>query len=268
MEFSAEHVANIPGAVNRADAERTLRMFAHICRPVGVRAVSYGMVEAFSRHLRDAGKATATRNKRLRYLRAALNRAVKRGYIVKNPMDDWEWEREEEKAPRVLTADEKNKLLQACPTDQWRTFVFVALTTGCRRGELLELTWGRVDFVNASLLITNTKAKRDRVQPLNPATVTALRRLQASTLADGGPFMSMLRTNVPERFRAIVKTAGIKRCTVHDLRRTFCTDLARLGINQLVVQRLAGHAAAATTARYYQWVDDAMKREAIERLGA
>ncbi len=87
-----------------------------------------------------------------------------------------------------------------------------------------------------------------------------------STLKDGGPFRAWNYYNTPKRFRDIVKAAGITKCTIHDLRRTFCTDLCRLGVNQLVVQKLAGHASAMTTAKYYQHVDDGMKRDAVSRL--
>ncbi len=86
----------------------------------------------------------------------------------------------------------------------------------------------------------------------------------------GGPFFGFGGdpTTASHRFEKMVKPAGIARCTSHDLRRTFCTDLAGLGVNPLVVQRLAGHASATTTARYYQVVDGAKKREAVARLAA
>ncbi len=83
---------------------------------------------------------------------------------------------------------------------------------------------------------------------------------------DGGLFVSMQRTNVANKFSEIVKTAAIARYTIHDLRRTFCTDLMTLDVNQPVVRELAEHQEAATTAKYYQWADDPMKREAINRL--
>jgi len=75
-----------------------------------------------------------------------------------------------------------------------------------------------------------------------------------------------LAYKVADRFREIMKRARIVRCTIHDLRRTYCTDLARLGVNQLVVQRLAGHSSETTTAKFYQLVDDPMKRAAVKRL--
>ena len=121
----------------------------------------------------------------------------------------------------------------------------MALTTGCRRGELLGLTWDRVNFGEACLVITGTKARRDRTQPLSVEAVGMLRALQASTLKHAGPFGNLNANTTPKHFRAIVKAAEIASCTIHDLRRTFCTDLARLGVNQLVVQRLAGHSTGA-----------------------
>ena len=265
--FVAEHVANLdrtPATVS--DVKRTLEAFGEICKPAGPHAVTYRMIEYYVDHLKGRGNSVATRNKRLRYLRAAFNRAIKRGYLSKNPMSGWEWAKVDLKAPRVLNADEKARVLDSCPTNQWVSFVYVALTTGCRRGELLGLTWDRVDFANTSILVTGTKAHRDRMQPLNSEAVRSLRGLQASTLKDGGPFRSLNRVSVDKRFREIVKQAGIAHCTIHDLRRTFCTDLARLGVNQLVIQRLAGHACAATTATYYQFVNDEMKKEAVAKL--
>ena len=264
--FVAGHVDMIEGKVNAAEAKRTLTEFGKVCQPGKPKDVAFAMVERYYLHLRTKGNALPTRNKRLRYLRAAFNKAIKRGYMATNPMVGWQWEREEQKIPRCLTDAEKTLLLDACPSDQWRAFMFVALTTGCRRGELLGLTWDRVDFDNAQIVVTATKAHKDRVQPMNDESTVMLRELQATTLKDGGPFVAFQHLNVPQRFTAIVVTAGIDHCTFHDLRRTFCTDLARLGVNQLVVQRLAGHASSTTTAKFYQHIDDDMKRDAINKL--
>ncbi len=262
--FVEEHLRRIPAGCNRDEAERTLRYFGEACRPETPKAVTFGTLEAFVEWLRKRKNTPATINKRLRYVRAALNRARDRGYVTANPMGKWRWEREEEKMPRALSGDEKSKVLDACPTHQWRTLVFLGLQTGCRISELLGLVWRNVDFDNAWLVVTATKGKKDRLQPLPPEALQMLRELQASTLRDGGPFKSIgTRSKAHKAFQAIVTASGIAACTFHDLRRTFCTDLARAGVNQLVCQKLAGHASSTTTARYYQAVDDEMKRAAL-----
>ena len=268
-DFVEQHLSAFEGAIETVkDIRRTLTWFGQVCKPAGPHAVSYRMIEAFVAHLRDGRKnSIAVRNKRLRYVRAALNAAVKRQQAKKNPFELWEWTREEQKIPRALSADEKAKLLDACPGHQWRTFVSVAMTTGCRLGEMLSLEWSRVQFGDEpQIIVTVTKGKRDRIQPLSVEAATMLRTLQADTLKDAGPFRAWRKTTVEKHFRKIVESAGIERCTIHDLRKTFCTDLARLGVNQLVVQRLAGHISGATTAKFYQHVDDGMKRAAVEKL--
>ena len=76
----------------------------------------------------------------------------------------------------------------------------------------------------------STKAKRDSVNPLAVEAAAMLLELQASTLKGGGCFATIRP--------------------------------------RMVAQRLASHSTAATTTRYYQQVNDSMKREAVERLVA
>ena len=119
-------------------------------------------------NLRTKGNAIPTINKRLRYLRTAFKRAIRRGYAAVNPMEGWTWERENEPAVRVVSDAEEASLLKAATDlygDRWCMFVRLALRTGRRRGELLALTWGRVNFDKPEILLTHTKGKKDRTVP-------------------------------------------------------------------------------------------------------
>ena len=58
-------------------------------------------------------------------------------------------------------------------------------TMCCHLSELLGPTSNRVSFDNEQLIITATKGKRDRIQPIPFDVVTMLRELQTNTLADG-----------------------------------------------------------------------------------
>ena len=79
---------------------------------------------------------------------------------------------------------------------------------------------------------------------------------------DGRP----LSNNLERDFQAIVKKADGKRCTLHDLRRTFASHLAAADVNQEVVRQAAGHASAATTAEYYQRIPSSALKNAPRRL--
>ena len=70
-------------------------------------------VEAYIARRCDRGNRPATINKKLRYLRAALNKAINRGYAAVNPMDSDLLMTEEGQPPRVATVDEEARLLEA-----------------------------------------------------------------------------------------------------------------------------------------------------------
>jgi integrase len=59
----------------------------------------------------------------------------------------------------------------------------------------------------------------------------------------------------PDRLTDLVprlfQKAGLRQCTLHDLRRTFCTYLAACGTDVLAAQKLAGHSSPAVTAKHY-----------------
>jgi integrase len=48
-----------------------------------------------------------------------------------------------------------------------------------------------------------------------------------------------------------MKLARISHCTLHDLRRTFCTYLAVCSVDPLAAQKLAGHSSPMVTAKHY-----------------
>ena len=86
-EFTKDHIDKITGTRDAAEADRTLREFATVCHVSSLRRINYTTVEDYVAQLRTKGNATATINKKLRYLRAAFNKAIKRRYLAKNPMD-------------------------------------------------------------------------------------------------------------------------------------------------------------------------------------
>lgn len=235
-----------------ADLERTLDAFRQFCGGKRLTRIAPTMVERyFSKRLREVSAATA--NKELRTLKAALSRAVRRGYLERNPASDVRQVREPEKTVRVLTAEEIGKLMAACPSPRWKALPALAVTTGMRLGEMLSLHWDDVNLESKTVWVRNTpgsptKSRRDRVLALVPEVCELLEQLPRSGelvfhTRDGRPW----RNNVQTGFRRIVERAAIKPCTLHDLRRTFVSQLAMAGGNETVVQKLAGHASMGTT---------------------
>jgi len=273
-EFGREEVEVMQGQMAPAslkELELVLRQFGKVCRDIRLTNISSRLVEQFfAQRLKSAKPATA--NKSLRTLKAAFNRAVRRGYLERNPIVGLKPVREPEREVRVLTAEEIGKLLEACPSLRWRTLVALAVTTGMRLGEMLSLHWDDLDVESGTVWVRNrpgspTKSRRNRVLALAPGVCGLLKQLPCSGElvfhdGDGRPW----RNNVQTGFRRIVKRAGIKYCTLHDLRRTFVSQLAMAGVNEAVVQKLAGHASMGTTLKYYTHIMPEALRIAQARL--
>lgn len=273
-EFVEEHVQMIQGDRDRAEAKRTLEEFGRRFN-VPLRAVRYGMIESYVEWLKAEKKnKIATINKKLRYLRAAFNKAVKRGYLAESPMRFWQMTREQEKPIRIASDEDEQAMLKAAQEthgELLRAFVQIALATGGRRSELLTLPWENVIIEETPegdkpcVRFMGTKGKKIRRVPLDQADVDILRRLKLKTLKDGGPFIALAR-DLDDMWADMLAVAKVAHITPHDLRRTFVTRLVRAEVPLPTVQKLAGHSTITTTLSYYNQVNADDLQRGMEKL--
>jgi len=85
----------------------------------------------------------ATVNRELDVLKSVLSKAVEWGKLVDSPARKVKRLRVENRRTRVLTAGEEQRLVDAC-RGKFRVLVSLALLTGARLGELLNLRWEHV----------------------------------------------------------------------------------------------------------------------------
>jgi len=269
-EFVTGQVASIPGKRHRVACKHVLKAFGSECKPLSPCRVTFAMIEGFVATLRERKLSVSSINTKLRYLRLSFNKAIKRGYMAKNPLDGWIWDKPNIKEPRTVSHAEEVALLKTAKLlygHQYRTFVVAALATGARRGELLKLSWHDVDFKGESVLFTMTKGKKDRRVPVEKPLLRDLRKLQAKTLQQGGPFVG-LSDNIHFKWKRIRKEADCADVKIHDLRRTYCSRLIRAGVPLKTVQRLSGHASLETLLTYYNEVSEDDLRNAVKKLSA
>lgn len=280
--FVQDHVFKIQNESNAVNVRQALEEFGEIHQPKSPTDVSFAMAEAHVAHLREHGNAGRTINRKVAIVRRAMALAVHRGFVAVNPIPrggfgGWQREHVEDHVVRMVTRDEEAKLIEAADKLlglKWSTFIIVAVETGARRGELVNLEWHAIDFegiadptAEPSVLFTKTKTHKDRRVPLSERAVTALRRLQLQTLQESGPFGKALLSNTTRRWKRIVAEADIPYARIHDLRGTFCTRAIRAGIDPKTVMTLAGHRDIKTTLRYYTAASTA-NREAIELMAS
>ncbi|MBR7962800.1 site-specific integrase [Burkholderia vietnamiensis] len=153
-------------------------------------------------------------------------------------------------------------------------FIRLALSTGCRKNELLRLEWMRVDFERACFRLdgAHTKSGKRRLVPLNDIALSALRgqREWVERFCPGSPWVFSTELGRPvfglqKGFRAACERAGIADFRLHDLRHTFASWLVMGGVSLYVVRDLLGHSSIAVTERYAHLSPD-QGRSAVQSL--
>jgi integrase len=100
-------------------------------------------------------------------------------------------EKEPQGRIRWLEPDEEARLIQACQgitrTPELAAIVVLALETGLRKGELLGLTWDRVDLSRGVLRLEITKSGKRREVPMRQAVYEAVLRHNLVRLLSGSP---------------------------------------------------------------------------------
>jgi integrase len=148
---------------------------------------------------------------------------------------------------RVLSCDEIKAVLTAVREDNgtFPTIVELLLLTGQRRGEIMNLRAEWIDWEGRTITFPAkvTKNKRQHTIPFGPRAEELLRRGEAK-----GMLFPALGTNGKRPYGGWSKSkAGLdERCllpywTLHDLRRTFATNLAALGVPVHVTEKALNH---------------------------
>jgi integrase len=225
------------------------------------------------------GVQESTVKRELKFLAAAINfvRIEHDHFELPNPVQSLGLDGGEARV-RWISRDEASLLILAAGATATRphlpNFVRLALSTGCRKNELLALDWRRVDFERACLRleVEHTKNGKRRLVPLNSGAMSALRDQRDWVLrhcaASKWVFPSRTGTHVQtlqKGFYAACTRAGIDNFRIHDLRHTFASWLVMDGVSLYVVKDLLGHSSISVTERYAHLSPD-QGRAAVQKL--
>jgi integrase len=231
-------------------------------------------------------------------LRGALDLAVRRGYIAKNPYDLLTPDERPQKGDRkqhddlgeesfeklIATAESRAQKREA--QQDWSDLFYVAGKTTARMGELLGLDWSHVDLkagtISVERQLTRTgelaapKTKQAvRVIPISDDVVARLRRLRGDVLRqpDEHVFASLTggrlgHRNVQRAFDAATEEAGLEGLTFHSLRHLAISRLIASGLDAVTVAKLAGHKDARITLSTYAHVFDAQSQKKQDAIRA
>ncbi|MBM9536176.1 tyrosine-type recombinase/integrase [Desulfobulbus alkaliphilus] len=238
----------------QADEESYKR---HIARPLGKKRLSaITRKDIADLHVRIGKDRPTTANRILALISSVFGRAIEFGLWAGNNPCAGIRRYTEEARDRFLSGDELRRFFEALelePNETTRDFFAVALLTGARRANVLEMKWADLDLEAGTWRIGRTKNGTPQTVALVPAVVELLRirREQIKSLfVFPGSGKTGHLVEPKKGWARICKAAGIEGARIHDLRRTMGSWQAMTGASLPVIGKSLNHKNQATTAIY------------------
>ena len=140
----------------------------------------------------------------------------------------------------VLSVEQLKRLSEHC-SPPVRAAVWIALYTGCRRGEILAMQPGDIGADSMTIHAGNTKTQKTRTIPIVAPLRPWLEQIPIGINFEG------LKSGF---VRARVK-ADLPWLHFHDLRRSCATMMIAAGVDLYVVSKLLGHSSVTVTQTRY-----------------
>ena len=219
-------------------------------------------------------------------LHAALDKAVEEKLVFRNPADSCKLPPAKSREMKVLAPEEIQRLLIQAREDGCYELLLLELATGLRRGEILALQWGDLNFrtgalrverqvhrVKGELVVSPPKTKAGNRTVLLPAPVLKVLKTYQKTIRSRWMFPSPVKEDSPmdpaavrKRLQTVLERAECKRLRFHDLRHTFATASLEHGMDIKTLSTIIGHVSSATTLNTYTHVTDAMRQNAADKI--
>lgn len=203
-------------------------------------------------------RTSSTVNRYFSSLSSVLSYAAKRlNWVPDNPALRLMKLKESPGRDRVLSLEEISRLLEEARKSRSPylcCIILIALTTGARQGEILNLEWRHIDFQNRIAYIKESKNGRPRSIALCDPVVEELQKLHAIRNPQK-PLVFASKTafgriDIKKSWQLALKRAGIANCRAHDMRHTFCTQAAASGASNLQLQTATGHRTLSMLLQY------------------
>lgn len=243
-------------------------------------SIRVGEIEDLIQDLKAKNRRPATVNRWLALLRHMFDWALGREYVTQTPFRRGsqaliKFERENNRRIRRVTLEEEARLL-AAGNPLVHMLIVAALDSGMRRGELLDLRFGDIDWDRQLIHVRPeiAKSKKGRVVPIGTTRLrTLLEWLRVGPndqplpddrlvfLRESGETVKSFRT----AWELAREKAGLSTVRFHDLRSEYASRLVECGVPLSQVRDLLGHCSIVVTERYDRVRLDSLKA-AVARL--
>ena len=179
-------------------------------------------------------------------------------WVEENPAKKVKKPTEPDGRVRFLEDDERQRLLIACKesSSEWLYMcVILALSTGMRKAELMQLKWQDVNLKDGYLVLHKTKNGTRRRVPLSGLGLSLLqehskiKRIDTPLLFPSG-LNSKKPIDLRSAFQYALERAEITEFKWHDLRHCTASYLAMNGASLAEIAEVLGHKTLSMVKRY------------------
>lgn len=286
LQFSSWYCAQYPKSGDR-EIKNLKKNFPTLL-PMQLKDITAAVVERRRAEMLTGKLSNATVNRRFTTLKSVMSRAVEWEIIEKHDLRKVKMLREDNTRIRYLSFEEEEALKRAMSARDYRIkkdrensnkhrsergypllpdlsnrtyadhiepLVIVAMNTGMRKGELLNLTWADVNFEREFVTVkaANAKSGKARHIPLNSKAKSALLNWKLDCESVRWVFEGEIGqplTDFKKAWVALLDAAKITDFRFHDLRHHFASKLVMKGADLNVTRELLGHGSLEMTLRY------------------
>lgn len=204
------------------------------------------------------------------YLSGCLNKAVEMDFLDANPIRGMKKPKVINKRTRHLgesSAEEYERFIAVIDArdDHMRTFCYIALYTGMRKSEILNLEWSFINWKESFIRLPRHKTAKhigDKIVDLHEKVVIELKRWKPKCGSTAYVFPSASGfpiKDVKTAWATIVRQADIEDFKIHDLRHTFASQMLMAGASLSDIASIVGHTDPRMTSRYAHLSRDHIK---------
>lgn len=202
-------------------------------------------------------------NRCLERLRAMYNKAIEWGWNSDNPTLGIK-KFKEVKRDRFLQPNEAKDFFESLKLEEniiIRNYFYMALFTGARKTNVLEMRWEQIDMKSALWRIPDTKNGEPVVVPLISYAMELLNSMpRISEWVFPNSKSKSGHIEDPKRaWNRILRRANIENLRIHDIRRTMGSWEALTGASMLVIGKSLGHKSTSATQVYARLTNDPVR---------
>lgn len=285
---------------------KTYNSYCMLCKHIKVimghikiKDINVKILEDFYDEIRKTDIASSTLQRYHTIINMLLDKAIVWEYLNNNPNKKIEKPKVRKKEISCYTPEEVEQLLECLKSEslKYQAIILLALDTGCRRGELIGLTWEDVNLKENTIKINketqyvsgvgvfekSTKTTNsDRKLYITKTTVDILKKYKKEQnklkLRLGSKWENSKRIfttdygkdmhpDTPSKILdKVIEKHNLRRINFHALRHTSISLMISQGIQTQVISKKAGHSSVTVTHNTYSHFFDDEFKEVAEKM--